>query len=243
MDYTVGQLAKQCGLSVRTLHHYESVGLLIPSRRSESGYRLYTSDDVQRLYRILAYRRLGASRKEIEKYGGANAPPLTALLARQRDAAEQEAMRLRNLISLIDRIAASAGSADEASLSLQLIQLMNAMHSIENHFSPAERATLEAMRDQFTPAALERGRAELAQLLASFKAACESGADVRRDDIAGLARRWSALGAPAASHTDLRAKTRSLLETSESMRNATGITPALMAYIDGAVAALRSSGD
>src|SRR3569832_242757 len=113
MDYTVGQLAKQCGLSVRTLHHYESIGLLIPSRRSESGYRLYTSDDVQRLYRILAYRRQGASLKEIEKYVGANAPPLKALLARQRDAAEQEAMRLRNLITLIDRIAASAGSVDE----------------------------------------------------------------------------------------------------------------------------------
>ena len=55
----VGELAKRTGLTVRTLHHYDEIGLLRPSRRSEAGYRLYEHGDLERLQRILAYRGLG----------------------------------------------------------------------------------------------------------------------------------------------------------------------------------------
>jgi len=239
MDYTVGRLAKQCGLSVRTLHHYESIGLLVPSTRSESGYRLYSPGDVQRLHRILAYRQLGASLKDIGDYLGPDAPPLKQLLARQREAAEQEAGRLRRLVFLIDRLASSADSADEGSLTLQLIELMNNMQSIERHFSPTEQETLKTVRDTLSPEALANARKQLPELLAAFKAACASHADVRSTDVAELARRWKALGAPALAHPGLRAKTRELLATAPDLQNATGITPELMAYIDRAVSSLE----
>ncbi|MGD9932665.1 MAG: MerR family transcriptional regulator [Dehalococcoidia bacterium] len=55
----VGQLAKATGLTVRTLHYYEEIGLLVPSRRSDAGHRLYTAGDVERLYRICLLRRVG----------------------------------------------------------------------------------------------------------------------------------------------------------------------------------------
>src|SRR4051812_32628667 len=64
--YTIGELASATGLTVRTLHHYDRIGLLRPSGRSASGYRLYGSDEVQRLYRILALRQLGFSLKDID---------------------------------------------------------------------------------------------------------------------------------------------------------------------------------
>lgn len=54
--WKVGQLARSTGLTVRTLHHYDSVGLLRPSARTPSGHRLYDEDDVSRLYRIVALR-------------------------------------------------------------------------------------------------------------------------------------------------------------------------------------------
>jgi DNA-binding transcriptional MerR regulator len=56
---TVGRLAQLSGVTVRTLHHYDQAGLLCPSGRSDSGYRLYGTDDVQRLQQILFYRELG----------------------------------------------------------------------------------------------------------------------------------------------------------------------------------------
>ena len=64
--YTIGELAGSTGLTVRTLHHYDRIGLLQPTDRSPSGYRLYGSEDVQRLYRILALRQLGLSLKDID---------------------------------------------------------------------------------------------------------------------------------------------------------------------------------
>ena len=57
-QYTVGQLAGLSGVSVRTLHHYHEVGLLVPGGRSEAGYRLYGEADLARLRRILFYREL-----------------------------------------------------------------------------------------------------------------------------------------------------------------------------------------
>ena len=48
-NWRVGDLAKQTGLSVRTLHYYDEIGLLSPSRRTDAGYRLYTARDVSRL--------------------------------------------------------------------------------------------------------------------------------------------------------------------------------------------------
>ncbi|WP_263404975.1 MerR family DNA-binding transcriptional regulator [Pseudomonas aeruginosa] len=50
----VGELAKQTGLTVRALHHYDDIGLLQPSARSDAGYRLYTPKDITRLHQIQA---------------------------------------------------------------------------------------------------------------------------------------------------------------------------------------------
>src|SRR5688500_10716567 len=61
----VGELAKRTGLTVRTLHHYEAVGLLKPSLRTESGHRLFTTTDVARLQQVLSFRQLGFSLEEI----------------------------------------------------------------------------------------------------------------------------------------------------------------------------------
>ena len=53
MQRTVREVARLAGVSVRTLHHYDAVGLLPPSARSEAGYRLYTDPDLERLQQIL----------------------------------------------------------------------------------------------------------------------------------------------------------------------------------------------
>ena len=55
----MGAVAELTGISVRTLHHYDEVGLLQPSGRSGAGYRLYSPQDLQRLQRVLFYRELG----------------------------------------------------------------------------------------------------------------------------------------------------------------------------------------
>src|SRR6478609_6838737 len=62
---TVGQVAEQFDITVRTLHHYDEIGLLSPTERSWAGYRLYTAEDLTRLQHVVVYRRLGFALEEI----------------------------------------------------------------------------------------------------------------------------------------------------------------------------------
>ena len=63
----IGDLAKQTGVSVRTLHYYEEIGLLSPSHRTETGYRLYAEDDIIRLQQIVSLRQIGFSLAQIRQ--------------------------------------------------------------------------------------------------------------------------------------------------------------------------------
>ncbi|MFT3692658.1 MAG: MerR family transcriptional regulator [Kofleriaceae bacterium] len=67
MAFTVGDLARLTGVTVRTLHHYDEIGLVQPSARSDAGYRLYSEGDVRRLQQVLVYRELGLPLDEIAR--------------------------------------------------------------------------------------------------------------------------------------------------------------------------------
>lgn len=64
---TVGQVAERFGVTVRTLHHYDEIGLLTPSERTRAGYRVYTADDLVRLRTIVVYRRLEFGLDEVRE--------------------------------------------------------------------------------------------------------------------------------------------------------------------------------
>src|SRR5512135_3163017 len=66
--WKVGELARQTGLTVRTLHYYDEIGLLSPSGRTAAGYRLYTVDDIGRLQQIRSLRQLGFSLEQIHAW-------------------------------------------------------------------------------------------------------------------------------------------------------------------------------
>lgn len=77
---TVGQVAERFGITVRTLHHYDEIGLLIPSRRMASGYRVYTSADLTRLSQVIVYRRLKARSGQVLARGRVQQHGLAAQL-------------------------------------------------------------------------------------------------------------------------------------------------------------------
>ncbi|MDT3682887.1 MAG: MerR family transcriptional regulator [Truepera sp.] len=66
--YTVGEVARLANVSVRTLHHYDDIGLLSPAGRTDAGYRLYGAADLERLHDILAYRALGFELEAIAEF-------------------------------------------------------------------------------------------------------------------------------------------------------------------------------
>jgi len=103
MSYTVGQVAEWSGVTVRTLHHYEHIGLLSPAGRSSSGYRVYDDADLERLQQILFYRELGFPLDHI-----------AVVLAAPRDAAEHLAYQRGLLLDRIQRLQGIVAAIDHA---------------------------------------------------------------------------------------------------------------------------------
>ena len=96
---TVNQIAKQTGVSVRTLHHYDSIGLLKPTEITEAGYRLYDADALERLYLIIVYRELGFSLKKIAEILDAPDFDRNRALEEQIVLLEQKREQLQNRIT------------------------------------------------------------------------------------------------------------------------------------------------
>lgn len=102
---TVGQVAEQLGVTVRTLHHYDEVGLLCPSERSHAGYRLYTEADLTRLQHVVVYRRLGFALEQISDLLDEETRPERVVkhLHRQRTAVMSRLEEMHDLVTAIDR--------------------------------------------------------------------------------------------------------------------------------------------
>ena len=101
--YQVKELARLSGVSVRTLHHYDQIGLLVPTDRSAAGYRLYDEDNLLRLQQILIQRELGLPLEEIRK--SLDDPEFdrkTALL-QQKKLLQQKASATAEMILAIDK--------------------------------------------------------------------------------------------------------------------------------------------
>lgn len=103
MTYTVGDVAKMAHVSVRTLHHYDELGLLAPSARTDAGYRLYTDGDLKRLQQVLFYRELGMPLDEIRRVMlDPSFDSREALLA-QRDALLERVLQTEAMLQAVEK--------------------------------------------------------------------------------------------------------------------------------------------
>ena len=100
---TVGQLAERSGVTVRTLHHYDEIGLLRPSARSAAGYRLYSAGDLLRLQHVVVYRRLGFALDEIGALLDDPDADVAGHLRRQRASVMSRLDELNDLVTALDR--------------------------------------------------------------------------------------------------------------------------------------------
>ncbi len=101
--YTVRQLAALAGISRRTLHHYDAIGLLRPVRHPANGYRLYSREDALRLQQILFLREMGLSLEEIRAALDRPDFDLLRALEQQRKALRERQARLTRLLQTVER--------------------------------------------------------------------------------------------------------------------------------------------
>lgn len=188
---TVGALAKQSGLTVRTLHHWGSVGLLVPSQRTEAGHRRYGAADVARLQQIVSLRALGLPLAEIRRALDRGADPADVVaqhLARVR-AQESAARRLGDHLDGLARLLKARGAASTDDL-LRLIHLTTTM---ETHYTPEQLDYLKQRREAVGEDRIREVEAEWPRLMAEVRAAMDAGTPPSDPGVLDLMRRWRGL--------------------------------------------------
>ncbi|MEV7804463.1 MerR family transcriptional regulator [Microbispora sp. NPDC088329] len=103
-ELTVGRAAALVGVSVKTLHHWDAIGLVRPSGRTWAGYRVYSGDDVARIHRVLVYRELGFPLAEIGRILDEPGAGTRDHLRRQRALLVERISRLRKMVGAVDRM-------------------------------------------------------------------------------------------------------------------------------------------
>jgi DNA-binding transcriptional MerR regulator len=139
--WRIGELARETGLTVRTLHHYDQLGLLSPLSRTEGGHRCYTRGDVRRLHRIVALRSLGISLEEIGTLLDGEPDP-TGLLRRQLDIVEERIRKASDLRARLLEVLNNLGRNAEPS-ARQLLQLIEETVAMNEPMTPEQFAELK----------------------------------------------------------------------------------------------------
>jgi len=103
MNYTINQLAQIADVSVRTLHHYDDIGLIVPKRDPKNEYRVYDEDDLLRLQQILFFRELGFALDDIKKIVTSQGFDIEAALTEHRKMILIKKSRIEALLRTIDK--------------------------------------------------------------------------------------------------------------------------------------------
>jgi DNA-binding transcriptional MerR regulator len=191
----VGELAKRTGLTIRTLHHYDEIGLLKPSLHTETKHRLYTSSDIARLQQVLSLRQLGFSLEEIRDcLDRASVSPLEVIkhhIARLRQQIELQ----RGLCERLEGLTAYFQSAGDVSADafLRTIEVIN---MIENYYTPEQLAHLQQGRESAAAAGVDvvqQGQADWAALFNDLRTEMDKGTDPADPKVQALEQRRRAL--------------------------------------------------
>src|ERR1051325_8969843 len=188
--WKVGQLAKRTGISVRTLHHYDQIGLLTPSHRTASGHRLYDRDDVGRLQQIVMLRQLGFALEEIgATLAEASLPRLIDLhLARLREQIERE----RRLMARLERMSVWLRAEEEVSVD-EFFKTIEEMTMFEKYMTEEQLETIRKRGETLGAERIEEVQQEWPRLIEEVRQEMQRGTDVHSPRVQALAQRWMAL--------------------------------------------------
>lgn len=230
----VGELAALANLTVRTLHHYDSIGLLQPSARSDAGYRLYDRDDVARLHQIQALRSFGMSLADIGLYLDSPAGSPLAVIDRQLAALDlqiAEAARMREQLRRLRGQLASGVMPDLSTWLTTLEQTMEIMSVYEKYFTPDELQKIPMYRD-------DAARAQWRALVEQAAGLMDSQVPPDAEAAKAFAMRW--LQAFERETGGNPALTSKLNVMAQKEQEAIGIPGPVMGYVMQAIAELKN---
>jgi DNA-binding transcriptional MerR regulator len=187
------QFAELAGVTVRTLHHYDRLGLLRP-RRTEAGYRMYLESDLERLEQIVALKFVGLPLKRIKTLLDRDNLELAEALPRQRLVLEEKRKLIDRAIHAIEdaeRALASGKRPDAAMLKkiIEVIEMQDNPNWSEKYYS--QEALSKLKKREWTPEMQEQATKRWTELFQEVEASL--GEDPGGPKAQALAGRWGAL--------------------------------------------------
>ncbi|GGU40526.1 MerR family transcriptional regulator [Lentzea flava] len=185
--WSIGDLAKASGLTVRTLHHYDEIGLVVASERTTSGHRRYTPEDVRRLYQVRSLRQLGLSLDEV-RTALSRSDSLRPIFSAQLAALTAQAQRLEALRSRLTALL-------EGHTTESLLSTLEMMSVYESYFTADQLEDLRSRAAAMGPEAVEALKASWLELVKQLRQHMADGTPPSDPRVVELARQWDELGA------------------------------------------------
>lgn len=195
---TIGAVARLAGVTVRTLHHYDRVGLVVPDERTAAGYRLYGRRHVERLQEVLFFRELGFGLEEIRRIVGEPSYRREAALARQRALLAERASHLFDVITAID----TALNAERTGVKMTNEEMLEVFggfdpsqyeEEVKQRWGDSEAYRSSARRTfRYTKEDWERIKQEGAEINDAFLALMRAGVPATSPDAGQVAERHRA---------------------------------------------------
>ena len=179
----IGELAKQTGLSIRTLRYYDEIGLLVPSHRTRADYRLYGEADIVRLQQILSLRQLGFTLKEIQAC--LDNPDYSLLKV-----IDLHLVRLQEQMAMSSALLTKLGTISQTLRTNQTVAIEDLIHTMETMTMTQQYLTQE--QHDLLEARLNKGQADWQHLLEQARSHRTESRDLNDPEVQQMAWRWRA---------------------------------------------------
>jgi MerR family transcriptional regulator, thiopeptide resistance regulator len=190
--FKIGDLAGRAGVSVRTLHYYDEIGLLVPSQKSAGGHRLYSPGDIARLQQIRSLRHLGLSLSEIADCLQRPEFTLRRVLAMHLERLTEQIDRQHDLRLRLSAVSAALATSRRPPLT-ELLAALEGIARSESYFTEEQRVHLANRARKLGEDRIRRSQVEWRDLLEEVRRARNSGADPKGLRVRRLAARWLSL--------------------------------------------------
>lgn len=196
--FRVQEFAARTGVTVRTLHHYDKLGLLRPQRHGTAGYRRYSERDVVRLQQIVTLKFIGLSLREIKALLTSESFDLAAALQMQRQVLVAKREQLDSAVYAIKKAEAVLQDNDltkwEAFAKIiEVINMQENMDWMQKYYSDEARQKIEARKTLWTPELQEQVTRDWNQLFQEIETAAANHEDPASEKSQGFLCRWKEL--------------------------------------------------
>jgi MerR family transcriptional regulator, thiopeptide resistance regulator len=192
MTLQVGDLAKQTGISVRTLHYYDEIDLLSPSQRTEAGYRLYSNADILRLQQIIALRQVGFSLEEIRDCLAEGQHSFAEIMQLHINRIRQQVELSQKLLERLEAIQTTLTARENVAVE-EVLQIIQVMNMLEKYYSPEQLETLQQRQELLGEARMQQSQADWQALIAQIQAEMAKGTDPASAAVQALVHRRQTL--------------------------------------------------